>query len=221
MADGAHADVELPGDLSVGAALNDHDDQFLLPGLSFPSSGRTCGTLGIYPGEQHRKLGGGGQRHVIAALFGGLGAVRSQRLPCRAQWLPAALLRRGQIGYPEFLQARGMRGPHRDSIGPSLGRHAQTPAVVKTADQAQPVAGPREDLECFPQMLSGLGHAASQTDSQMAMSWMQNAARLTMPTIPGTALASSSSHTRTPSGTSVTRPNIVGQSFSQRHCISR
>ena len=39
-ADGAHADIELAGDLGVGAALGDQGDQFPFPGAELPASWR-------------------------------------------------------------------------------------------------------------------------------------------------------------------------------------
>src|SRR6266700_212413 len=63
--------------------------------------------------------------------------------------------------------------------------------------------------------------ATSHTASQTRTKSMTKAAPGTVPLMPGIAPAWSSSQTASPSGIAVTRPKSVGQSFSQRHCMTK
>ncbi len=83
--DGAGGQVQPRGDLGVGAALGDQDDQLALPGTERAQVRLPGQRRGIRPGEQDGQLDGGGQGQVLAALFGGPDAVGSQRLPGREQ----------------------------------------------------------------------------------------------------------------------------------------
>ena len=127
--------------------------------LSFPGpDGWGCCGLGI--GKHECVLGRGVQAHRRAALFGGPGPARSERLPGPPERpLPAAYL----IGRVLGLLApreRGVHGPHRDGLGGPPGRRAQQPAAVQGIGELSPLAGARVDLDRFPQVRRGVWETA-------------------------------------------------------------
>jgi hypothetical protein len=71
---GAHADVQLGGDLGVGAAPGDQGDQLPLAGAEPPRPRRRAGTGPARGGEQQGVLGRGGQLEPSPDI-GGIGGL--------------------------------------------------------------------------------------------------------------------------------------------------
>ena len=132
-ADGADADVQLGGDLGVGAAPGDQGDQFPFPGAELLQPGRR-GLRRAGGGEHQGVLGRGGQAHRRAAFLRGPGPAGAERLAGGAQGPCPGGARPRAIGVS---LVPGQRGPHRDGLGGPPGRGAQVPAAVQAVAAAR------------------------------------------------------------------------------------
>ena len=125
----ADADMQLGGDLAVGAAPGDQGDQFPFPGAE--AAGARCRRLrraGV--GEHQGVLGGGGQAHRRAAVLGRPRPAGSQRQPGLAQLVLPAGHVPGQIGGPLRRSTRRTRptasGPRRSARSRRTGSRTGT-----------------------------------------------------------------------------------------------
>ena len=159
-ADRADADVQVSGDLGVGAAPGDRGDQLPFPGAELAQSWRRLrlprgGDLGEHQGV----LGRGGPAHRRAAFLG-----RSRPGGPEDPRGLAHGFKSARIGgpAPEALVSgkRHHRGPHRDGLGVAPGHGAQVPAGVQDVEQLLPAGGTYCELERLAQVRCGVLDAA-------------------------------------------------------------
>src|SRR6266568_3173508 len=128
---------------------------------------------------------------------------------------PDGAFRGAEVGPRAAADGDGQAGPGRAEREYRRCALFRVQRIGDRAGELPPVAALSGDLlKQVKQVVGGMALLQAAEQDQVAVPG-------TVPLMPGIAPAWSSSQTSSPSGIAVTRPKSVGQSFSQRHCMTK